>query len=173
MSATRETASGNTSALRLCPDCEAEPGQPHEGGCDVARCLPTDAQRLSCDFFGRDPDETGHDCGQDIWTGRRGQHAPGTDLAAIAAQLPGAEYIDLTAGGGRDADAEMVSVKLGEHATLQLREMPTGALAIIHCGWAPRTASLRSAQVVARVAPEFAVSVTRAVLDQLRGGERT
>jgi hypothetical protein len=49
-----------------CPDCDAAVGEAHiydevNGGCDVARCLMTGLQRLTC--------ETDHDCGQDVWTG--------------------------------------------------------------------------------------------------------
>ena len=44
-----------------CGDCAVKPGEPHTGGCDVARCLETGDQRLSC---GED-----HDHGRDIWTG--------------------------------------------------------------------------------------------------------
>ncbi|PSL51377.1 hypothetical protein B0I31_1216 [Saccharothrix carnea] len=45
-----------------CPDCEVATGQPHVEGCDVARCLRTGLQRLSC--------EHEHDCGKDTWSGR-------------------------------------------------------------------------------------------------------
>jgi hypothetical protein len=44
-----------------CPDCDAESGAAHDGGCDVARCLVTGLQRLTC----RDE----HDCGADVWSG--------------------------------------------------------------------------------------------------------
>jgi hypothetical protein len=44
-----------------CPDCGVAPGRRHHAGCDVARCLETGHQRLSC--------AGGHDCGQDVWTG--------------------------------------------------------------------------------------------------------
>lgn len=47
--------------LRNCGDCAVAPGQPHTEGCDVARCLETGDQRISC---GED-----HDHGRDIWTG--------------------------------------------------------------------------------------------------------
>ncbi|PWK84491.1 hypothetical protein C8D88_108106 [Lentzea atacamensis] len=45
-----------------CPDCEVAIGQPHIEGCDVAMCLRTGLQRLSC--------ERNHNCGKDIWSGR-------------------------------------------------------------------------------------------------------
>jgi hypothetical protein len=47
-----------------CPDCGVAVGNAHisdrRGGCDVARCLVTGRQRLSC--------EADHDCGQDVWS---------------------------------------------------------------------------------------------------------
>ncbi|MEV6712707.1 hypothetical protein AB0M48_11765 [Lentzea sp. NPDC051208] len=45
-----------------CPDCEVAIGQPHVEGCDVAMCLRTGLQRLSC--------EHKHNCGKDTWSGR-------------------------------------------------------------------------------------------------------
>jgi hypothetical protein len=48
-------------AASACSDCGARVGEKHDGGCDVARCLQTGGQRLSCG-------ET-HDCGSDVWTG--------------------------------------------------------------------------------------------------------
>lgn len=85
---------------RLCRDCGVDPGQPHEGGCDVARCLWTGEQRIQCAgwmtaeickvlheadrggladglalYLGLDDPD--HDCGHDIWTGEY----PGLDDA--------------------------------------------------------------------------------------------
>lgn len=34
---------------KTCPDCQVSVDEPHEDGCDVARCLWTGGQRLSCD----------------------------------------------------------------------------------------------------------------------------
>lgn len=61
-----------------CPDCAIDINEPHHPGCDVARCLTTGLQRLSCDL---EVDSMSprpgtllvarHDCGADIWTGRR------------------------------------------------------------------------------------------------------
>lgn len=48
-----------------CPDCGVSIDEAHDGGCDVARCLQTGRQRISCDDY---PD--GHDCGQDFWPGQ-------------------------------------------------------------------------------------------------------
>lgn len=45
---------------RSCPDCAVEVGRPHSVGCDVARCLKTKQQRLTCNC---------EECGFDIWTG--------------------------------------------------------------------------------------------------------
>lgn len=56
-----------------CPDCSVAVGEPHRDGCDVARCLDTGQQRLSCDDGMDDDfepiDNGDHDCGQDVWTG--------------------------------------------------------------------------------------------------------
>lgn len=47
---------------RTCGDCGVKLGEPHDvGGCDVARCLVTGRQRLSCDAE--------HDCGRQVWPG--------------------------------------------------------------------------------------------------------
>lgn len=84
-----------------CPDCGVAAGAPHEGGCDVARCLWTGRQRIQCDFGllamccavlrdnGNESlayelgahyelDDPDHNCGQDVWTG----HWPG-ELDAV------------------------------------------------------------------------------------------
>lgn len=55
-----------------CWDCGALLGAAHTDGCDVARCLHTGLQRLSCDGM----DDTGvHDCGNAVhdghWPGER------------------------------------------------------------------------------------------------------
>lgn len=54
-----------TGLRATCPDCGVEIGTPHDINCDVARCLVTGGQRLSCDNH---RDRT--DCGEDIWTGK-------------------------------------------------------------------------------------------------------
>ena len=46
---------------RPCGDCAALPGELHSDGCDVARCLATGGQRLSCGER--------HDCGNQVWPG--------------------------------------------------------------------------------------------------------
>jgi hypothetical protein len=70
-----------TEVPRPCHDCRAQPGQPHEDGCDTAVCLRTGMQRLQCglrpvmalgefvDLEVCDP-HPGEDCGKDIWTGQ-------------------------------------------------------------------------------------------------------
>lgn len=48
--------------MKPCHDCGARVGMPHEDGCDVARCMWSGGQRLSCLMS--------HDCGEDVWTGQ-------------------------------------------------------------------------------------------------------
>jgi len=38
-----------------CHDCDAKPGQPHNGGCDVERCSVCGGQRIQCVCKGHDP----------------------------------------------------------------------------------------------------------------------
>lgn len=47
-------------AGKPCPDCGALVGEKHQAMCDVARCLATGAQRLSCVCT---------QCGEDVWIG--------------------------------------------------------------------------------------------------------
>lgn len=49
-----------------CRDCWVEPGQVHEDGCDVARCVWTGHQRLACGALLADD---GHECTNDVWSG--------------------------------------------------------------------------------------------------------
>lgn len=70
--------------FKRCSDCAAEPGEVHDVGCDVARCLTYGTQRIQCQPGARmvvrgilpnggvdvDWEEDGHDCGRDVWSGR-------------------------------------------------------------------------------------------------------
>jgi hypothetical protein len=63
----------------FCSGCSATIGEEHGPYCDVARCLPTGAQRAYRDHVimnGGIPEN--HDCGKDIWTG----YYPGEKEAA-------------------------------------------------------------------------------------------
>lgn len=48
-----------------CPGCDVAPGQPHQDGCDVARCTECGEQRISCSH-----EESADGWGQ-IWNGER------------------------------------------------------------------------------------------------------
>jgi hypothetical protein len=50
-----------TGETRTCGGCGVKPGEDHDGGCDVARCLVTGGQRISCGAR--------HDCGNQAWAG--------------------------------------------------------------------------------------------------------
>lgn len=70
--------------MKRCGDCAVQPGEVHEDGCDVARCLAYGTQRIQCGegqrlvCYGFHPwgspivayEPDGHDCGRDVWTGR-------------------------------------------------------------------------------------------------------
>lgn len=65
-------------ALRPCPDCGVEPGQPHEGGCEVERCSACGGQRLSCFCEGDHDPIFARWSG--FWPGKLEAHALGVDL---------------------------------------------------------------------------------------------
>lgn len=67
--------------MKDCHDCGAKPGEPHQDGCDTARCLVTGMQRLSCE-------EDHDDCGDDIWTGRWPGEADAERLGWYARFVP-------------------------------------------------------------------------------------
>jgi len=54
--------------MRNCPDCAAEPGRPHEPGCDVERCSLCGSQVIGCDCDHNDP-KNPHDPLFARWTG--------------------------------------------------------------------------------------------------------
>src|SRR4051794_2398171 len=74
-----------TTTERLCPDCGAQVDSPHFEMCDVARCLVTGHQRLSC-FDGA---VEGHDCGKDVWTGEWPGTAECHEYGLWARLIPG------------------------------------------------------------------------------------
>lgn len=52
--------------IKKCPDCQVDPGQPHENGCDVEHCSVCGGQRLICDG---DEECIEHDKQFARWTG--------------------------------------------------------------------------------------------------------
>lgn len=74
---------GDRADVALCNDCGVDVGAEHADGCDVARCLVTGLQRLSC---GEE-----HDCGADVWTGKWPAVARTLDVAeeTVALARPG------------------------------------------------------------------------------------
>jgi hypothetical protein len=62
--------------LTKCPDCQVDPGERHQDGCDVARCRFVGRQYISCFDIKVLPDgsldflePTDHACEPDRWTG--------------------------------------------------------------------------------------------------------
>jgi hypothetical protein len=64
--------------LTKCPDCQVNPGDRHESGCDVSQCRFTGTQELMCGFeFGGFLPNGGiniienrtHECEPSLWTG--------------------------------------------------------------------------------------------------------
>lgn len=81
--------------MNNCPDCQTEPGQPHQEGCDVARCARTGTQRLQCD----------HDDCNTLWTGQWPGEAECIEYNWWAVFEPGTGWIQCTAdtpGAGPD-----------------------------------------------------------------------
>lgn len=55
--------------MRNCNDCGAQPGTPHEDGCDIARCTLTGMQRIQHECADHCDTCTCTPCDPDIWTG--------------------------------------------------------------------------------------------------------
>jgi len=53
--------------LRNCPDCNVNPGEPHEDGCDVELCSSCKGQRLMCECEDHDPE---HSRWTGVWPGK-------------------------------------------------------------------------------------------------------
>ncbi len=62
-----------------CSDCGVGVGNPHIDWCDLARCLETGTQRISC--------AERHDHGRDIWTGEVPGAADSERLGVLPAEL--------------------------------------------------------------------------------------
>ena len=68
-----------------CPDCGTPRSGPHADQCDVAECLATGLQRLSC------PHD--HDHGQDTWTGTWPGEADAVRLGLWAVGVAGEGWV--------------------------------------------------------------------------------
>lgn len=84
-----------------CPDCGVAVGEPHVGGCDIARCLVTGWQDIACGgethvFKGRWYGEHEGECGEDVWTG----YFPGVqecwEYGLYAKLVPGRGWVPTT-----------------------------------------------------------------------------
>lgn len=76
-----------------CPDCSVTTGTAHVLECDVARCLVTGYQRLSC--------EDEHDCGSDVWSGVWPDYITDPHPFDRAVQGPSPEIGDVVTTGQR------------------------------------------------------------------------
>lgn len=83
---------------RSCYDCGVEPGELHADGCDIARCLATGGQRLSC--YGRhEPPLPGtNPCGQDRWSGMWPGVAECRELGWFCVMEPGKGWVSVPEG---------------------------------------------------------------------------
>lgn len=55
--------------MRPCNDCGAQPGQTHDEGCDIARCMNTGQQRIQHECGPHCHTCTCTPCDPDTWTG--------------------------------------------------------------------------------------------------------
>jgi hypothetical protein len=77
---------------RSCNDCGASVGEPHGDDCDVATCLVTGRQRLSCSVgtvvFGWPEKHPHDDCGNQAWAGEWPGHAECEEFGWWAVESP-------------------------------------------------------------------------------------
>lgn len=95
-----------------CPDCQVTVGEPHQDGCDVACCLWTGLQRLSCVYWLDYTDEPWenprvlnpndpHDCGKSTWTGQWPGDEDAQRLGFWCTWEPGSGWVRVTVGHPR------------------------------------------------------------------------
>lgn len=92
-----------------CHDCSVAAGEAHLDGCDVARCLVTGLQRLSC--------MEDHDCGCDVWRASWPGNAECIKYDLILGELPNGEIL---------GDLNTLYVKGTWNRAKQRWEMPSG-----------------------------------------------
>lgn len=86
---------------RKCPDCGVSPGDPHDDGCDVARCTNCGTQAISCDCDRDDPVISGMP--RDRWTGEWPGDAACREFGLYARMVPGEGWVPC---GPDDPEAE-------------------------------------------------------------------
>lgn len=82
-----------------CPDCGVRPGEEHHEACDVARCLMTGMQRLTC--------LEEHDHGRQAWTGRWPGVAECVEFGWWAYLAPGCGWVRCDGPGWTGATPDL------------------------------------------------------------------
>src|SRR5262245_2702879 len=109
-----------TMTSNYCPGCAVPPGEAHDNGCDVARCMLTGQQRLVCQAIADEgpnapdghggtvdiqPSHPGEDCGRDVWTGTWPGEAECIEFGWYARFTPGQGWVRCERD---DSDPEVV-----------------------------------------------------------------
>jgi hypothetical protein len=81
-----------------CPDCNVEPGEEHQPGCDVERCSVCKGQFISCGHDDHDPSKTKWDgewpgtaeCRERVWFAKETPGGPFGHWTPCLPNTPGA-----------------------------------------------------------------------------------